>query len=1596
VTISATYNGSTACATLGVIPAGLQLTTAGAAEGFGLSTFAYGFVPNSYGFSALGVLVYGKQVFVADSNLDLLRLFPTDTDWQNAAATPFASWNHGVSGLALLDDTLYAAGNNQVTPFSGSGAPGTAIVTSPTTAIGLCADPIHNCLYLSDGGVYSTIYKIDPVGKTIASLVTGLGGPDGMVLSTDGSTLYAAIDAGDDVVGIDTGSGAIVWDFNQLGSGVSLSGPDGIALGMGTLAGKLYVNCNGGQVYEITLATGAATLIATNGTRGDFAPADPNGTLLLTQSDRVMRLIPPAGGSFRDLTSSVIATRDDLTNPNTTPYSAFSLTAPALTANAAQNGVFDFTGFSGGVVAGNMQRGGQLGWNSGVNFDLALGLTSTTNSLFTSFGSSFAGYQNNTPNPGPYTYAWDLPAPYPPGGAFPMDIQNNLGGVYGVHLTDQLANTSGSYTITDTPEQGWPTLGARNILTGVIYPYGNPAIAQGRALDITLPWTAAPANGTWEIRASGTVIASSVAPNGWDVGVDFTEYNGAWVTVPSSASAGVGYEVRLARVGSGFFDVVASSTTAPVLLPLTAQNTAIVGGNSTTATVTLDAPAPTGGATVSLQSLNAVVSVPTSVTIPGGQTSATFTISTQTVTAPIGALVLASFNGKRALEVIVAPTGIGTPGAPQNLMATGMPGAVQLTWTAPSGGPYTYNVKRATISGGPYTVIARNVGTTSYLDTAVANNTTYYYVVSAVNILGVEGPNSTEASAKPTASTPLAGLVLHPATVVGTQYSIGTVTLQSAAPQNGQPVTLSSSSPSAASVPSSVTVPAGYLSADFAITTSPVNSDTAVTIQATAGNVTDTATLTVQAPSVKSVTFAPNPVTGGSSATGTVTMNAPVSTSGATVTLSASPGGLVSFSPTTVTIPGGGKEGGYGATSATFSVSTSSVSSSTKVSVTASHTTNSDGAATGTLTVNPTNMACYISNLTVSPTGIVGSGTVTGTVTLSAAAPSGGATVLLASSDPSVTVPPSVTVSAGSQTATFTATANYSGSSVNYVTLSGSYNTWTQAATLTVLPAGYNLTVQSLTATGGNGCILLHWLDLPFGSVQGYNVYRIINGTRFPLNSSPLPNSIYADCGLSNGMTYQYQVAVVDLQGHESSVSVSATTSATAPTIAWNTPITTVTNDAILFTSQPSVSVPYSSTILVDGKIVGSGTTPSPGSSSPSSVLVRFSSQGFSNGSHVVQLVGTVGATAFATPPLTLQMQNNFSNLSVNGILQSNSGDASMISMTMPSGTTSWTAQILDQHNNVLRSWQGLSATAQLAWDGNDGTGNTAPNGCYSLSVSAAGTSGSISGIWPISTVGSSPQALALLDYADLDVAGNDTPATRGPTQAVGAYIQKVFATSPWLFPNNGLVLFPDTLYNGAPLTAVKIQKWLATSVADFYLYAHGTYYYNGGVMESAKWGDITFYPNIKYLPLPQQSNDIQVDLATLNRPFNFVWLDCCHSAGGAAKPNDANPATPDDTWAEAFNVYGTGEPIDAFLSYGAFWGWDGTAGTNASTLGGTSNWYTWRMDFWYALANEYNLIDAGVYATLHTPGTASMNPWDQIGGIYRAQIFGDPLHTLP
>ncbi len=95
------------------------------------------------------------------------------------------------------------------------------------------------------------------------------------------------------------------------------------------------------------------------------------------------------------------------------------------------------------------------------------------------------------------------------------------------------------------------------------------------------------------------------------------------------------------------------------------------------------------------------------------------------------------------------------PSTPTGLTARAGNQQVALSWQASTGSvPLTYNVYRGTASGGEGSnPVATGISSTSFTDSGLTNNTTYFYKVKGVNSLGVSG-FSNEASATPVAPAP--------------------------------------------------------------------------------------------------------------------------------------------------------------------------------------------------------------------------------------------------------------------------------------------------------------------------------------------------------------------------------------------------------------------------------------------------------------------------------------------------------------------------------------------------------------------------------------------------------------------------------------------------------------------------------------------------------------------------------------------------------------------------------------------------------------------------------------------------------------------------
>jgi hypothetical protein len=463
--------------------------------------------------------------------------------------------------------------------------------------------------------------------------------------------------------------------------------------------------------------------------------------------------------------------------------------------------------------------------------------------------------------------------------------------------------------------------------------------------------------------------------------------------------------------------------------------TVLVGGVSSTAnTVYLNAPAPSTGALVTLTSSDPSATVPASVNIVAGATSATFGIKTTSVASSKTVTISAAYGGvKKTAILTLNPVALASLLLYPTAFVGGVPSsssAVYLNGPAPSSGAVV-----TLSSSDPSAAVPATV-------TVPAGATSVKFTITTSNVGATTAATISAACGGVTKTAPMTvnpvgftSVILYPTAVIGGVTSTAnTVNLNGPAPSTGAVVTLKSSDASAA-VPASVIVSAGATSASFSITTASVAAPVSVTISAAYGGVTKAATLTLNPVLVSSLLLYPTAFVGGvPSSASAVYLNAPAPPAGMVVALSSSdPSAAV---PATVVVPAG-------ATSMKFTITTTNVAATTAVTISAAC-----GGVTKTaaMTVNPV----AVSLITLYPTTLAGGASSSAnTVYLNGPAPVGGAVVRLNSSDASATPSASVIVPEGATSAKFNI-ATTSVASSTTATISATYGAVSKTAPLIV------------------------------------------------------------------------------------------------------------------------------------------------------------------------------------------------------------------------------------------------------------------------------------------------------------------------------------------------------------------------------------------------------------------------------------------------------------------------------------------------------------------------------------------------------------------
>jgi hypothetical protein len=181
-------------------------------------------------------------------------------------------------------------------------------------------------------------------------------------------------------------------------------------------------------------------------------------------------------------------------------------------------------------------------------------------------------------------------------------------------------------------------------------------VTQGTGTSYSVSYS--PSNGY-----SGTVtLSTSTLP----AGVNAT-FNPTTITVGTSSTMTVGtasntttgtYNLTVAGTDTSNASLTHSTavqlTVNPTLVSVSLNPSTLIGGSSSTGTITLSGAATLAGAVVSLASSNPVVaSVPASVTVPAGLSSASFTVTTSSVASSTMITISAAYAGGQTQQAVL-------------------------------------------------------------------------------------------------------------------------------------------------------------------------------------------------------------------------------------------------------------------------------------------------------------------------------------------------------------------------------------------------------------------------------------------------------------------------------------------------------------------------------------------------------------------------------------------------------------------------------------------------------------------------------------------------------------------------------------------------------------------------------------------------------------------------------------------------------------------------------------------------------------------------------------------------------------------------------
>ncbi|HTB17784.1 MAG TPA: hypothetical protein VK708_06685 [Bryobacteraceae bacterium] len=363
---------------------------------------------------------------------------------------------------------------------------------------------------------------------------------------------------------------------------------------------------------------------------------------------------------------------------------------------------------------------------------------------------------------------------------------------------------------------------------------------------------------------SGGVNVSLSSSNTMAAGVPVT------VTVPQGSTSAT-FTVNTATVSAATPVTLTASysgvnatfgfTVNPLAAALSAVSvspSAITSGQTGTGTVTLSATAGSGGVAVSLSSSNSTAAgVPSSVTIPQGSISATFSVNAGNVSSSTPVTLTASYSGvNKTFTVTINPpaAALSSVTVSPSILIGGQSatGTVSLMAAAGAGGVVvalsSSNTNAASV---PASVMVPQGSASA---TFPVTTGTMRVPTPAMVTATYSGINKTFGLTVDPLAPALSSISISPGSITSGQSGTGTVSLTSPAGSGGVMVSLFSANAAVAGVPSSVTILQGATSATFTVNAGSVIVSTSAMVSAYYSGVNASFTVTVTPAAVAGAT----------------------------------------------------------------------------------------------------------------------------------------------------------------------------------------------------------------------------------------------------------------------------------------------------------------------------------------------------------------------------------------------------------------------------------------------------------------------------------------------------------------------------------------------------------------------------------------------------------------------------------------------------------------------------------------------------------------------------------------------------------------------